>query len=81
MANRQRLEQHDELTETAFSAIQSLSPIRKANLLLDTSLSLIAAGQSVSSILPALSCVAEFVIGEQVRRGSRKLPSSVPPYS
>ena len=38
---------HDELTTTAFSAIQSLPPNRKASLLLDTSISLIAAGQFV----------------------------------
>ncbi|KAJ7264050.1 hypothetical protein B0H12DRAFT_272542 [Mycena haematopus] len=35
----------DELTATVFGAVQSLSNTRKANLLLDTSLALIAAGQ------------------------------------
>jgi hypothetical protein len=37
----------DELTSTAFEAVQSLSATRKASLLLDTSLSLIEAGQYV----------------------------------
>ncbi|KAK7057913.1 hypothetical protein R3P38DRAFT_2843621 [Favolaschia claudopus] len=35
----------DELTATVFGAVQSLSNARKANLLLDTALALIAAGQ------------------------------------
>ncbi|KAF7360763.1 hypothetical protein MVEN_00808300 [Mycena venus] len=35
----------DELTATVFGAVQSLSKLRKANLLLDTALALIGAGQ------------------------------------
>lgn len=37
----------DELNTVVFDALQSLSPVRKASLLLDTSLELIQAGQCV----------------------------------
>jgi hypothetical protein len=37
----------DELTSTAFEAVQSLPATRKAGFLLDTSLALIEAGQYV----------------------------------
>lgn len=35
----------DELTATVFGAIESLSPLRKANFLLENALALIEAGQ------------------------------------
>jgi hypothetical protein len=52
MSHPSNADNYDELTSTAFQAVQSLPATRKANLLLDTSVALIEAGECVSLMLP-----------------------------
>lgn len=72
MVNRYLLDPpnvHEELTAISFPAIQSLPPTRKASLLLNTPLSLIAAGQCVF-IFPAVSFLALLNLGSISRCGA-----------